>query len=298
MLNTAETTIHEKRPGIVRRFWWRTSQQARFATACLGVLTALAVTGVAGFGGEALREERVGGSEAAAHRGDSFEVTVHTVSEVDSFEGVEPATGLSFDARVAGLSPTADCWAAESRSVAQNLLRGQNVRLLVRKDGDYGNGRLVVDVRLPDGTDYAQRIVDEGVATADLSARGELAQVESAARRERRGLWAAGCAYQDDAPLTTSSASPSSSSAPAPTTTTTTATTTTTTTTTETSQEEEEPTSSSRATSTSAPSTDEWVDRMVGRRCYFEGARRTSPKGNEVVCGRNGKGQLRWRRAD
>lgn len=291
MLNIAESTIHEKRPGIVRRFWWRTNQQARLAVACLGVLTALAVTGVAGFS-DGLPDERGGGPDAAAHRDDTFEVTVHTVSEVDLFQGVEPATGLFFDARVAGLSPAANCWQAESRTAAQNLLRGKIVRLTVKKDGDSGNDRLVVDVRLPDGTDYAQTIVDQGMAPADLGDRRELAPAESAARQERRGLWAAGCAYVDDAPITTSSVPLPSSSTPV------TTTTTTTTVTTEEPPEEPSP-SSSPVTSTSSPTpTDEWVDRMVGRRCFIEGARRTSPKGNDVVCTRNGKEQLRWRRAD
>lgn len=285
MSNTAEPT---NSPGAVRRFWWRTSQRTRFTIACFGVLTALAVTGVAGFAGGASTEERR--PAAAVHRGDSFEVTVHTVSEVDSFQGVEPATGRFFDARVAGLSHTADCWQSESRDTAQKLLRGRTVRLTVNADGDDG---LVVDVRLPDGTDYARKIVDEGVAVADVSSRRELATVELTARREHRGLWAAGCAHEDDAPLTTASVTPtsSSSSTTAPTTTTTT-TTTTTETTEEPSEEPSEP-----VTSTPPPSDDEWIDRIVGKRCFVEGATRTSPKGTDVVCARSGKG-LRWRRAD
>lgn len=245
---------------------------------------------MAGFGGDALPDEG-GGLGNALHRGDSFEVTVHKVSEVDSFEAVEPAAGRAFTAHVAGLSPDAGCWQAESRAVAQDLLRGKNVRLTVRNDGNSGNDQLVVDVRLPDGTDYAQKIVNDGVASADLSARGELAQAESIARQERRGLWAAECAHEDDAPITTSSAPPTSSSAP---TTTTTAPTTTTT------EPAEEPSSSPPFTSDSPPPPDDEdsVDKMVGKRCFLKGARRTSPKGTEVVCARNEKGQLRWQRAD
>ncbi|TWP48416.1 hypothetical protein FKR81_27860 [Lentzea tibetensis] len=276
--------------GIVRRFWWRINQRARLAVACLGILTALVTTGTVGFGGEVVPQERESaGLEEAMHRGDSLEVTVHTVSDVDLFEGVEPATGLAFRARVAGLRQIADCGPAESRSVAQSLLRGKNVWLVVKSDDVSGNDRIAVDVRLPDGADYARTIVHEGAASADLSAREELAPVESAARQEHRGLWAAGCA--PDAATATATSAPSSS-APSPTVTTTTTTTTTT-------ESSAPPPSSEPATATSRPPADDaWVRFVVGKRCFFEGVRKRSPKGNVVVCGRNGKNQLRWRRAD
>jgi len=297
LLSTADLTSHKTCPGIVRRFWWRTNQQARLAIACLGLLATfvpLATAGAAGLPGDGLAQTRGSAAlEAALNRGDAIEVTVYTVSGVDSFEGMEPATGLFFRAQVSGLRRLSDCWLTESRAAAQNLLRGKNARLVVKKDGISGSDRIAVDVQLPDGSDYARTIVHEGVASADLTARGELAPVEITARQERRGLWAAGCAF--DEPATASSVPPSSSassssSAPVSTTTTTAA---------PTSASSAHRSSSPSATSSSEPPPDdEWVRDIVGKRCLIEGAKRKSPKGNEVVCARNDKDQLRWRRAD
>lgn len=198
---------------------------------------------------------------------------------------MEPAAGLFFRARVAGLLRPG-CLRAEARDVAQNLLRGQNVRLVVRKDGGFEGDRMTVDVALPDGTDYARTIVHDGLAAADLAARDDLAVVDSAARQERRGLWAADCAAEEGmtTATTASSTSPSSSAA-----TTTTAATTT------------EPVASASpspsATSTSSPSREKsWLDVLLGRQCCEEGARRTSANGAEMVCERNGKDKLKWRR--
>lgn len=276
-------------PGIVRRFWWGANQHARLAVTCLGVLAALATTATAGFLGDAApRETGPSGRQTAVHRGDSFEVTVHTVSDVDLFEGVEPATGLFFHAQVVGVGRIADCWLAESRATAQNLLRGKTVRLTVKKDVDPGSDRIAVDVQLPNGLDYAQTIVHDGMAPADASTRDELAQVETVARQEHRGLWAAACTRIE----TTTSSAPSSST-PSPTTTTTT-------TTTPAPESSEPPSSEPEPTHTTSPPPDDdsWDDIWLGKVCFKEGARRTAANGNEMVCARNGKNQLRWRRAD
>lgn len=263
---------------------------------CLGVLTVLATTGAAGFIGDADRRQPANSNtDMAVHRGDDFEVTVRSVSDVDSFVGMEPATGLSFRARVAGIRPVADCRPSQSLITAENLLRGKNVWLTVKKDSLSGNDEIAVDVRLPDGADYARTVVHDGVASADISARGELASVEAAARVERRGLWSVACA-PEAVTATSSSAPPTSTSTPAPTTTTTTDPPTTT-----------KPSSRPlppppEETSTSSPShdddDDEWIAARLGKLCFVEGARRTSPGGTELVCTRNGKGLLRWRRAD
>ncbi|MET9628900.1 hypothetical protein ABZX92_15690 [Lentzea sp. NPDC006480] len=252
---------------------------------CLGVVTAVATTGAVGFAGEVLPQDyRRAGPEAAVHRGDSFEAVVRTVSDVDSFDGVEPVTGLSFRAHVAGLLH-AGCRSPESREAAQNLLLGRNVRLVVRKDGGFDSEVMTVDVVLPDGTDYARTIVHGGWAPADLMARDDLAIVDSSARQEHRGLWAVSCATDEQTTVTTTGSGESSSSVP---TTTTTAATTTT---------EPDPPSSPVVTSTSPPSRDgSWLDVLLGRPCYVEGARRTSANGDEMVCERNGRDQLRWRR--
>ncbi|GHH39749.1 hypothetical protein GCM10017774_31880 [Lentzea cavernae] len=256
--------------------------------ACLGVLTALATTGAVGFSGAGTPRQRGGGGlDEATSRGDSVEVTISAVSDVDLFEGADLATGLAFRGRVAGLSRTADCWAAESRATARELLAGENVRLVVRKDDVSDDDRIAVDVRLPDGSDYARSVVSGGLAQADTSARGDLAPVESTAREERRGLWSAACAP--------GSATTTSSSAPPPST--------------------PDPVTTTAPTTTTAPSpgpvpppsppappppppTEEWDDPRLGRFCLVEGARRTTPDGHEMVCTRNPKNQLRWRRAD
>jgi len=273
---------------MVRRFWWRTDQGSRLAMTSAGVLIAVFATGTVGFAGEVRPPEHPSaGPEAAVHRGDSFEAVVRAVSEVDSFDGVEPATGLSFRAHVAGLLGTG-CRPARSREAAQNLLLGKNVRLVVRKDAVFDGDRMTVDVVLPDGTDYARTIVHDGLAPADPSARGDLAVVDSAARQEHRGLWATGCATA----AATSAATSSSSSSPVPTTTTTAATTTATTT------EPVVPTSSSVSVTTSSPPPGDgsWIGVLLGRPCFEEGARRTSASGDELVCARNGRDRLRWRR--
>lgn len=290
MPNASEPETHVTGPGIVRRLWWRSGQRARLAIACAGVLGVLAVTGAAGFGGDTAPPAGRAAPGPVVHRGDSFEVTVRSVSEVDVFEAVEPESGRVFGARVAGVN-AAPCWQSQSLAAAENLLRGKKVRLTVKKDGDTGTDRLLVDVQLPGGSDYARTIVGEGLASADLAARGELAPAESAARRERRGLWAGGCTgYPDDALPTTSSLPPTTTTTPVPTTTTTPpppppATT-------------APPAPQPPPVTTEEPDDDaEWLNRFVGKRCFIEGARRTSPKGTEIECARGPKG-LRWRRVD
>jgi endonuclease YncB( thermonuclease family) len=251
---------------------------------CLGVVTTVVTTGAAGLLGDELPLGRGrAGLEAVVQRGDAFEVTVYTVSGVDAFEAMEPATGFFFEAHVHGVRRSADCWLDESRATAQELLGGKKVRLTVKKEGASGSDRISVDVRLPDGTDYAQTVVSRGVALADLPARDELGTVESAARRERRGLWAAGC-VPDEATATPSSAPSSSVSSAASTTTTAPSTTV-----------SSAPASSAPVTSTSSAPPD---DARIGKFCLIEGSRRTSPNGREIVCARNEKNQLRWRRAE
>ncbi|MET8764950.1 thermonuclease family protein [Lentzea sp. NPDC004782] len=283
MTSPAESAAPTPSPGPVRRFWWGANQRARIAVLCLGVLTALATTGAAGFlGAPPPREHGNAGHDTAVHRGDSFEVTVHTVSDVDVFDGVEAATGLVFHARVAGVGRIADCWLPQSLATAQTLLRDKTVRLTVRKDVDSDSDRIVVDVRLPDGADYAQTIVHDGMAPADLSSRDELGPVEYAARQEQRGLWAAACT-RIEAAGTTSSSPSSSSEVPATTTTTA-------------PPVSSEPPRPPEVTTTTPD--DSWTNLWLGKMCLKEGARKTGPNGQELVCARNAKGQLRWRRAD
>lgn len=276
MLSAATPIIS---PGVVRRFWWRSGPGARLAVAGLGIVTTVATAGVVTFAGDAFPAGRGrSGLEQAVHGGDSVEVTVREVSEVDSFEAVEPATGLLFRARVAGVRQISDCRLAESRDAARDLLLGKEVRLLVRRDSDAG--QLVADVVLPDGRDYARTVVRDGVAQADPAAREELAPVESAARQDRRGLWAVACPAGE---TTTTSATSSSAASTTATTTTVPATT--------------ESSPPSPPASSSPPSDDSWIDVLTGNRCAAEGDRRTTITGKEMVCVRTDKGELRWRRA-
>ncbi|WP_154697652.1 hypothetical protein [Lentzea guizhouensis] len=257
MPSTAESVVQQARAGVVRRLWWRSSQSARLAIGCLGVCTALATTGAAGFGAAGQPQDG-GGPGAAGHRGDSFEVTVQSVSDVDLFEGAEPVTGHVVRARVAGLRPVTACWPARSRAVAQELLQGTKVRVVARNDDTSGADRMLVDVQLPDGTDYARSVVDRGVVPVD-------------------------CA---PVPVTTtvpSSLAPSTTSAPARTTTTPVTTT---------------ESSAPPSTTSSSPAPDEeWHDDRLGKPCLLPGARRTTREGNEMVCARNDRNQLRWHRA-
>ncbi|SMC50866.1 hypothetical protein [Lentzea albidocapillata] len=273
-------------PGFVRRSWWRSSQGARLALAGLGVVTTVATTGAIAFNGVVVPGRHgSSGLEANLRRGDSVEVTVHKVSEVDSFEGVEPGTGLFVRARVAGVRPAGDCWRAESRAAAQNLLLGKDVRLVMRMDDGSGGDQIMVDVLLPNGDDYAWTIVHDGAAPADRSARKDLATVESDARHDRRGVWATSC--DPGATNVTATSAPSSS---APTTATTT------TATTVPAPAESPPPRSSSAPEPSVPPDDLWDDILKGGRCTAEGERRTSLTGREMVCVRNQKDELRWRR--
>ncbi|GLY47730.1 hypothetical protein [Lentzea sp. NBRC 102530] len=274
--------------GIVRRFWWRTSQPARLAIGCLGVVTALAATGAVAFSGDDLSRSRGDGAhEASGFRGDAVQVTVSSVSEVDLFEGAEPVSGRVVRARVAGVRALPDCWVSQSRAAAQDLLLGKDVRLVVKRED--GGDRILVDVELPGGADYARTVVSGGAVQADLAARGDLADDESAARLGRLGLWAAGCV--PGAVTTTVSTAPTSSSVPsAPPATTTT---------TEPSPVPPPPPPPPAPTTTEpAPPDEEWDDFRLGKPCLFEGARRTTRDGYEIVCSRNGRNQLRWRRAD
>lgn len=272
------------RPGIVRRLWWRSAQGPRLAVAGLSVITTVAATGVVTFGGDAFPLARgSSGLEQSARGGDSVEATVRVVSEVDSFEGVEPGTGLPFRARVAGVRRITDCWLAESRAAARELLLGKEVRLLVRRDGTSGGDQVVVDVVLPDGRDYARTVVQDGVAPADPSSREELVPVESAARQDRRGRWAARCEVTE-----TPVSSAPSSTAPSTSTTTTTAPVTT--------ESSPAPTSSSPSLTTSSKADGPRPVVLAGARCDQEGDLGTTITGRELVCTRNGNGELRWRR--
>ncbi|MGI5499028.1 hypothetical protein [Lentzea sp. CA-135723] len=290
--STADSAAHQAAGGAVRRFWWRAGQPARLAIGCLGVVAALAVTGAVAFSGDDLSRHRGSdGLEASGFRGDSLRVTVRSVTEVDLFEGADPVTGRVVLAQVAGVRPMSGCWVAESRGAAQDLLLGKDVRLVVKRDDTSGGDRILVDVELPDGADYARTVVSGGAVQADLAARGELASDESGARLGRLGLWAAACA--PGANTTPVSLPPTSSSVPSPTTTTAP------TATTGTTLPEPPPPPKPKPTTTEpGPPDEEWDDARLGKLCLFEGARRTTKDGYEIVCSRNGKNQLRWRRAD
>ncbi|WP_086666127.1 thermonuclease family protein [Lentzea kentuckyensis] len=290
MFRPIDLIIRRTRLGAVRRFWWRSSQGARITIASLGAVAALATTSAADFSVDVV--PGAGGHselDQAVHRGDSLEVIVRAVSEVDSFEGVEAVTGLFFHVRVVGLRRDEGCWLVESRRAAQDLLRGETIRLVVKNGDVQGDERLAGDVLLPDGSDYARTVVGGGAAAADPEVREDLAAAESTARQERRGLWGAGCAIGEATAVP--SGEPSSSPPGAVTTTSAPAATTTTT-------APPAPSSPPASSTSPAPPADDWVDDRVGGPCLLEGMRRTSPRGNVIVCTHDDKGKLRWRRAE
>mgnify|MGYP006173180927 CR=1 FL=1 len=78
--------------------------------------------------------------------------------------------------------------------VAGGLLDVEQVRLEFDENPRDGDGRWLAYVYLPDGTMLNKRLVENGFAYVEFSARNqarlqELRQAERSARTERLGLW-------------------------------------------------------------------------------------------------------------
>lgn len=102
------------------------------------------------------------------------------------------------EAARAGSSPRpADPFAQEATALSRDLLSGGRVRLrLEPQDTRDAYGRLLAHVDLPDGTGLAERLLGEGLARREdrwnHSMLMRYRQLELAARRAGRGLWAEG----------------------------------------------------------------------------------------------------------
>ncbi|MGW4214909.1 hypothetical protein ACWEIJ_43500 [Lentzea sp. NPDC004789] len=94
-------------------------------------------------------------------------------------------------ARISLLAAPAACWSAAALAFARTTLLNKPVRFSSINPGE-------VNLELADGTDYAFRAVRQGVLRAQ-GAAGPLADAETAAARERLGLWGPPCNGQDAA---------------------------------------------------------------------------------------------------
>ncbi|PWK81117.1 hypothetical protein C8D88_11926 [Lentzea atacamensis] len=103
---------------------------------------------------------------------------------------VEFANGVRV--RISMLAPPAACWAADALDFAKKTLLNQPVRFSSITPGE-------ANLELPDGTDYAMLAVRQGVLRAQ-GAAGPLAEAETAAAREKLGLWGPPCNGRGNAP--------------------------------------------------------------------------------------------------
>jgi hypothetical protein len=100
--------------------------------------------------------------------------------------------------RISLLAEPADCWAAGAVAFAQATLLTRAVRVTSVMPGE-------ASLVLEDGTDYAWLAVREGVLRAQ-GAAGRVAEAETLAARENRGLWGPPCNGLDAVPATTARA--------------------------------------------------------------------------------------------
>lgn len=94
-------------------------------------------------------------------------------------------------ARISLLAAPAACWSAAALAFARATLLNKPVRFSSINPGE-------VNLELADGTDYAYRAVRQGVLRAQ-GAAGPLADAETAAAREKLGLWGPPCNGRDAA---------------------------------------------------------------------------------------------------
>lgn len=103
---------------------------------------------------------------------------------------VEFANGIRV--RISMLAPPAACWASAALDFAKKTLLNQPVRFSSITPGE-------ANLELPDGTDYAMLAVRQGVLRAQ-GAAGPLAEAETAAAREKLGLWGPPCNGRGNVP--------------------------------------------------------------------------------------------------
>lgn len=115
---------------------------------------------------------------------------VSHVFDGDSF--VMRSDGRKVEVRVFGVDAPekGQPWSKRARTRSRDLLEGTDVVVRVTTERD-AYGRVVGEVFLPDGRNYAHVIVGEGLAWQfrRYSKDPEVARLESEARDDRRGLW-------------------------------------------------------------------------------------------------------------
>lgn len=277
-------------PGALRRFWWRSTPGRRLTVACLGMALSLTATGLTVANPALLTGETAAQSTpSATPRPGDPAVRVHSVSTVDMFDVQDSTNGDLVKVRVPGIRPPEACWTDDAVAFARKTLEGKMVWLL----GDTGgprdpDGRLRVEVLLPDGQYYAEVVVAAGAGLTGDGSDEQLRSAEAEARQNHRGVWASSCVPSTSG--TSGNSPPSSSSSP---------TGSTTPTGTATGQSTTPVVVPSQPTGTTSPQpqpTDD-VQRGVeiGALCSPEGASGITSTGQLVQCKGKGEG-LRWRR--
>lgn len=129
-------------------------------------------------------------STTAGDQIDGIRGRVQHAFDGDSF--ILQSDGKRIDVRVFGIDAPekGQPFSKKSRSRAKKLLEGQAVVIEVTTERDR-HGRVVGNVYLPDGRNYAHILVSEGLAWQfrRFSKDPEVARLEQEARSERRGLW-------------------------------------------------------------------------------------------------------------
>lgn len=138
-----------------------------------GLIRILATAFVIGF---TVHAEEFSGRVVGVVDGDTITVLAGDESKRIRLAGIDaPEKGQAFGQR--------------AKQATSRLAFGRTVKVIVRGLDRYG--RILGDVRLPDGASLNERLVEEGWAWhyASYSKDRRLAELEASARRSRRGLW-------------------------------------------------------------------------------------------------------------
>ena len=98
------------------------------------------------------------------------------------------ATGKTV--RVIGLAAPGECWAQAATEFATTTLAGKRITLQ-SVSGDQ------VNIGLPDGSDYAETALRNGMARAESTANSALTSAEAVAKQAGLGLWGGECGGKD-----------------------------------------------------------------------------------------------------
>lgn len=269
-------TTAESVTGAVRRWWWAASQRTRLTVVGLATVAGMAacVLALAPLQTEPYLQAfgltdnpaPVRPQDAVAVPRDSV-VTIVSMDAVDALDGTDSSNHPVL-LRVPEIRSVSPCWAGPALDAAAQLIRGKQVTL--SELGEVEAGRVAARIRLPDGRDYAQAVVNAGAATA---AGDELAKDQDEARQAHRGVWGATCV-----PAGTGRPPPPPSK-PRPTTT--------------------SPTTTPPSSPGPPTTPPDGIQRNVrqGAPCSPEGAFGLTARGQLVVCTTGIDGRPRWRKA-